>query len=117
MKINIPEGNILNYYNTPLSDEDQRKYNIWRSQLPKPLQSTRDYDLQGYYLNIGKNINPKSYFPHITYPTGYFSTKHITDEYKKPNHPTFSNESKYSSIFTPGGFWVNETYFNNKLMK
>lgn len=41
----------------------------------------------------------------------------MIDEYKKPNHPTFSNESKYSSIFTPGGFWVNETYFNNKLMK
>ena len=30
---------------------------------------------------------------------------HYTDKYKKPNHPTFSDESIYSNEQTPGGKW------------
>ena len=30
---------------------------------------------------------------------------HYTDKYKKPNHPSFSNESIYSTPQTPGGRW------------
>lgn len=31
---------------------------------------------------------------------------HLPDTFKKPNHPTFSSESIYSSDATPGGDWV-----------
>ena len=31
---------------------------------------------------------------------------HWLDKYKKPNHPTFSTESIYSNLQTPGGEWV-----------
>ena len=31
---------------------------------------------------------------------------HLGDTYKLPNHPTFSNESKYSNEKTPGGEWI-----------
>lgn len=30
---------------------------------------------------------------------------HFTDKFKKPNHPTFSDESIYSTPETPGGHW------------
>lgn len=33
------------------------------------------------------------------------SQEHFTDRYKLPNHPTFSNESIYSTPSTPGGSW------------
>lgn len=32
---------------------------------------------------------------------------HFTDRYKKPSHPTFSDESIYSNSNTPGGHWYN----------
>ena len=34
---------------------------------------------------------------------------HFIDKYKKPNHPTFSDESIYSTPETPGGHW-HENY-------
>lgn len=38
---------------------------------------------------------------------------HFTDKYKKPNHPTFSDESIYSTPETPGGHW-HENYGNSR---
>lgn len=35
---------------------------------------------------------------------------HFTDVGKRPNHPTFSNESKYSNSKTPGGTWNGDTF-------
>lgn len=37
---------------------------------------------------------------------GKFSANgHAGDRYKKPNHPTFSDQSQYSNFSTPGGHW------------
>lgn len=69
-------------------------YNQWRSSLPKNLQEDNDYDLQGYYNKYGNK--------------GPASNGHLPDEFKKPNHVTFSNESVYSSDKTPGGQWSQE---------
>lgn len=33
---------------------------------------------------------------------------HFPDTFKTPNHPTFSNESKYSAPWAEGGSWTNE---------
>lgn len=37
---------------------------------------------------------------------------HFIDKYKRPNHPTFSDESIYSTPDTPGGHW-HENYGNS----
>jgi hypothetical protein len=48
-----------------------------------------DYDLEGYKKKYGEP------------PKG----QHLTDEFKRPNHITFSDESIYHSNETPGGKW------------
>jgi hypothetical protein len=52
------------------------------------------YDLEGY---IGKNGIPDQ-----------SKGQHLTDEFKLPNHITFSTQSKYSTPETPGGIWAVE---------
>lgn len=49
-----------------------------------------DYDMDGYIKKYGKP------------DTG----KHLPDEFKLPNHITFSNESKYSKSGQEGGKWI-----------
>jgi len=71
-------------------------YQTWRSKLPKNLQYEGDYDLRGFYKE-----NPN------------FSAKegeHMTDKFKKPNHPTFSNESKYYREGMKAGKWEGDKY-------
>lgn len=82
----IPQGNgtvvpnMAGKYNTPLNEPDAAGYAAWLAQLPKGMDRTgNDYDLQGAYLS-GLNA----------------SGGHLPDTFKKPNHPTFSNESTYS---------------------
>lgn len=71
-------------FDTPLTDEQERRYQRWRATLPRLLQYEGDYDLRGYWLD------PK------TVKRGVKDRQHFTDKYKKPNHPTFSVESKYA---------------------
>lgn len=54
-------------------------------------ESNPDYDMEGYIRE-----NPSSLFSH---------DGHFPDKFKKPNHPTFSDESIYHSELTPGGHW------------
>ena len=57
----------------------------------------QDYDYKGYFMD-----------PDIDHEKilGDDPSAHFTDKYKKPSHPTFSNESVYSNKNTPGGEWV-----------
>ena len=71
-------------YDTSLTREQEAKYQAWRSMLPKPLQYEGDYDLRGYWLDPN------------TVKDDIKNGQHFTDTYKKPNHPTFSVESKYA---------------------
>lgn len=71
-------------------------YQTWKSKLPKNLQYEGDYDLKGFYKE-----NPN------------FSAKkgeHMTDKFKLPNHPTFSNESKYYREGMKAGKWEGDKY-------
>ena len=52
-----------------------------------------DYDVRGAWLEMRQS-------------GGEFKPGHGTDTYKKPNHPTFSNESKYATKKNPGGSWA-----------
>lgn len=50
-----------------------------------------DYDLNGYIAKYGAPDQSNG--------------KHLTDEFKLPNHPTFSTQSKYSTQKQRGGAW------------
>ena len=82
------------YYDTPIPNEQLYAYSQWlkeqgqNAQRPVGLDQ-QDYDIQGMFMDGGT-----------------FNQGHGLDTYKKPNHPTFSNESKYNGILNMlGGQW------------
>jgi hypothetical protein len=87
-----------NKYNTPLSDNEQTQFNSWTSRQSAATgrdvsRDKYDYDLQGWWKeNPGFDL----------------SGGHLTDTYKKPNHPTFSDQSQYhGQDGNEGGQWIN----------
>ena len=57
-----------------------------------------DYDYEGYKNAVKRGeIKPRK-----------GEEDHYPDTYKLPNHPTFSDQSKYSNEKTPGGTWVGQ---------
>lgn len=76
-------------YNTPLSPADEAQFQAWAANAGR-LNDTRDYDLRGAFKSGA-----------ATAPNG-----HLPDTYKKPNHPTFSDESQYHGVDGfQGGTW------------
>ena len=98
MGINIPTS--WDNYRTKLNSKEESKFLKWRSTLPENLQNENDYDLRGYYKEYGNKPIPKGIEPHLT------------DEFKLPNHPTFSENSRYYNDETNylGGKWDNGLY-------
>lgn len=96
--INMPHPHdFTDIYNTPIPAAKQDDYNKWvqqrQAQGHDPIADKSDYDVQGYWLGTGGATDDRG---------------HGTDIYKKPNHPTFSDESKYhgaDGYF--GGRWMN----------
>jgi len=95
-----PEMIFKEKYNTPLTEEEKIKYDAWVTSESK--RQGRDitmdlgaYDIQGFwksgdYMKMDED-------------------NHGSDKWKKPNHPTFSNQSKYHNIdgYT-GGTWAED---------
>ena len=81
-------------YETKLSAKKEAEYQAWlKEQAEKKGRSIEspDYDMRGFFND------PKS-------ETG--ENGHYPDTYKKPNHPTFSDESKYHGVDgNEGGQW------------
>lgn len=77
-------------YDTHLTSSEERRYKLAAAKANR-TNDTRDYDLRGAWKNNPKSLNANG---------------HLTDRYKKPNHPTFSVESKYSTSRNPGGNWT-----------
>lgn len=78
-------------YDTPMTMEQWNQYLVdWGKRAPLEEE---DYDLRGAYLN---GFKPGS--------------GHGTDQFKKPNHPTFSEESQYSNLLHRGGRWTDNTF-------
>lgn len=82
------------FYNTPLTPQQEQQYQQWVQTLPINLRSDYDYDLRGAWLN--GDLPDQNY--------------HMTDKWKKPWHPTFSNESIYSTPQMTGGHWDGDTF-------
>ena len=92
-------------YNTALDDENEQRFRNWVAGESKRRgrdisQDAADYDLKGYWVNGGyKDKTGKGHMP---------------DTYKKPNHPTFSDQSKYHGVASPwgepfaGGQWAQD---------
>jgi hypothetical protein len=82
-------------YDTKLTPEEEKKYQTW---IGPKAKDEEDYDTRGLFKEVkGEPLK----------------TGHSPDTYKKPNHPTFSNESKYHSSETPGGKWGKDEKGND----
>ena len=88
-------------YNTVLSPQQEQAYQNWitqqtvsailRGQNRNYANDTYDYDLRGWFNKNG----PQD-----------LTGAHLTDQFKKPNHPTFSDQSQYSGVDgMQGGKW------------
>lgn len=107
-KMNIPTYGALpseiasDPYNTQLSDHDESQFQRWKEKYAA-WDSGNDYDLRGAF-KAGLTPDPK--------------TGHWPDTFKKPNHPTFSNESMYAK-YAPekAGHWDNDVYIKPRAKK
>lgn len=79
-------------FNTRLEPGEEKDFERWRSRYA-PHDSGMDYDLRGAF-KAGVTPSANGHFP---------------DTYKKPNHPTFSDQSNYARFGTPGT-WQGETF-------
>ena len=80
---------MTDQYNTKLSKAEEEKFQTWAEENGRAAD-LENYDLRGWWKQNGKQD----------------SRGHFTDEFKKPNHPTFSDESKYNGVDGfKGGAW------------
>lgn len=88
-------GAVGNEYNTDLGG-DEDKFQAWKAENA-PKDSGYDYDLRGAY-KAGVKADPES--------------GHWPDTFKKPNHPTFSNQSQYATGANraKAGYWKGDEY-------
>ncbi len=83
-------------FNTKLSPEQEAAYQAW-AQAQGKSKDVQDYDLRGLYSSQ-QSLSPEG---------------HGSDEFKKPNHPTFSDQSQHSTPEMQGGQWnPNENQSN-----
>lgn len=82
-------------YETKLSAEDEPRFQEWKK-LNAPNDSGFDYDLRGAFK---AGVQPDA------------QTGHWPDTFKKPNHPTFSDQSQYAKDRPDlAGRWQGDTY-------
>lgn len=82
-------------FDTPLRPLDEIGFQQWKQRMA-PSDSGEDYDFRGAY-HAGLKPDP--------------TTAHWPDTFKKPNHPTFSDQSIYSSLTgTRPGTWQGNAY-------
>lgn len=96
-------GGLISY-NPNLAAKDQAFQQWYSLNTPEgkhgiPFSDQLDYD---YYSAFRNN------------DIGQSSNAHFTDRYKRPNHPTFSDESMYSVPENPGGHWEGDKFTKQK---
>jgi len=83
-------------YNTALSPDDERSFQLWVNDQSQKTgrniaNDSYDYDLRGWWKQNGSQP---------------LSDDHLVDTFKKPNHPTFSDQSQYHGVGgNYGGTW------------
>jgi hypothetical protein len=86
-------------FDTELTPEEETDFTKWKQQYA-PKDSGADYDLRGAF-KAGLTPDPK--------------TGHWPDTFKKPNHPTFSDESQYApEAPEKAGHWNGDTFIRPK---
>lgn len=91
-------------YNTKLTPEQEAAYQKWVEQQSFEKQrdysrDTQDYDLRGAWKEIMSGQMSEA------------DNGHLGDKYKKPNHPTFSDQSIYNNTPSPwGGMYQGGTW-------
>lgn len=90
-----PDPNDLSSdYNTKLSPADEAAFQAWAKANHRTGDSY-DYDMRGAWKHMVKQS----------------ANGHFPDTYKKPNHPTFSNESQYAvGPALQGGQWGDNSF-------
>ena len=82
---------------TPLSSNEEEQFKLWKDKYA-PKDSGEDYDLRGAFK---AGLTPDS------------ETGHWPDTYKKPNHPTFSDQSKFAKDYPDkAGSWNKEEFIS-----
>ena len=82
-------------YDTQLTPEQEKAFQLWAAKLGKNVpEESADYDLRAAFLQ-----NPQ-----------VDVRGHLSDIGKKPNHPTFSVESKYPTPEHSGGRWTEKNF-------
>lgn len=91
--------NDANTFDTKLSNDEESKFKKWKEKYA-PNDSGKDYDLRGAFK---AGLTPD------------IKTGHWPDTFKKPNHPTFSNQSIYAAQAPQlAGSWQGENYIKPK---
>src|SRR6266576_2181089 len=89
-------GTPANQYETSLSPAEETKFQDWKAKNA-PNDSGFDYDLRGAFQ---AGVQPDA------------QTAHWPDTFKKPNHPTFSDQSQYAKDRPDlAGHWEGDTYY------
>jgi hypothetical protein len=95
-----PEMMFRNKYNTQLKSKEQKQFDSWADKESKRqgrdiLMDMGAYDVTGFWKSGDyKRMD---------------SDNHGSDKWKKPNHPTFSNQSKYHGTDGwYGGNWTDK---------
>jgi hypothetical protein len=83
-------------FDTKLSPKNEEAFKAWKKKFA-PSDSGADYDLRGAF-KAGLKPDKNGHWP---------------DTFKKPNHPTFSDESRYAKFGKPG-HWDGDTFIPNK---
>ena len=73
---------LYDYLTTQLTPQEEVAFAMEKARSPFANDSGIDYDYKGFYKKYG-NLTPQA------------TNGHLTDEFKLPNHPTFSIESRY----------------------
>ncbi|MDO5531066.1 hypothetical protein [Sutterella sp.] len=87
---------LSDYYNTELTAEEEKQYQAWARRTGR-ARDVFNYDLRGAWKEMSEEERAKS-----------GRGVHLPDKFKKPNHYTFSDESKYSTPENPGGSWTQQ---------
>ncbi len=81
-------------YNTPLSPKQEQAFQKWARQEGREYDQV-DYDTRGAWRDLTSGNMAEA------------DNGHLGDKYKKPNHPTFSDQSIYHGVDGHhGGAWT-----------
>ena len=89
----VDSRDYSNKFNTQLTPNEELLFLEWAKQNNR-LNDVYDYDLRGAYRELMSGAMKEA------------ANGHLGDKYKKPNHPTFSNQSIYHDLRNVGGHWT-----------